>query len=97
MGPLWSTIIGSGLSIGGVVLYIYLFLNANKVSKIPVNHKLLRRIEHSVPIAGSLIGFFFVWYNDMYRMPTVYYGILYIYYLMVYFLLDRAAHRAPVE
>jgi hypothetical protein len=95
-------IVSMAMSILGVVAYVIMFTFPQQI----VSYLKFEQVDETLPgghilkkfmpvwiIAVYNISMFVMWYKDFYRMPTAYYMMLYMYCVLVYVLLFRAAKK----
>lgn len=90
------------MSIFGVVVYAVMFtapqkivscLKFDQIDETVFGGHILKRIMPIWIIFVYHITMLVMWYKDFYHMPGIYYAILYVYCVVVYLLLFRAARR----
>lgn len=103
LGGQHSNILGIGMSILGFALYSFIFSQPEKIVSClkfeQIDTELWGPLKYVMRIFLSVflsILLLVAWYKDFYRMPSIYYVLLYIYYLTFFVLLFRAAQRSPV-
>ena len=104
LGSPWSVIFSVFVSVISVIVCIYMFsfsdkyallINLDYLNNAPYGH-ILKNITRIWFITIAMIAhvvMFVVWYKDFYHMPSIYYAIAYIYCVMFFVLLFRAAKR----
>lgn len=98
-----SIIAPFGKSLVSMCFLIYLFLTANKYEAainlvyldVLPNSNILKKIICAIFIVVFHIGFILLWYYNWYSASNVYYVFLYIYCVVAFTLLFRAASRHP--
>ena len=93
-----------GMSIAGIIGYFLIFsyadilaarLNSDYLDE-SMHGPILKNIRRIGFLGGIHIGAFIMWYKDWYHMPSIYYVLFYLYYIMFFFLVSRAIKNASI-
>jgi hypothetical protein len=96
-----NIIISISSSVIGVLMYAYMFTYPEKcfpkwdnsyLENTP-SGKQLKIFRLIFVILSGNVGAFIIWYKDVYRMPTIFYGFSYIYCCITFALLWKANKR----
>ncbi len=103
LGSFYTNILGICMGIFGVILYAFIFSYPKKCVAClkfeQIDTELcgytFKKVMRILIAAFVAILLLILWYKDFYRMPSIYYILLYIYYVTFFVLLFRAANRQP--
>lgn len=98
----WNIVISLLIGIIGTIAIIYLFsdpkkhvsnLQHGKIDETIYGHNIIKKL---MPMWGAFVYFltlFLIWYNNFFKMASLYYLILIVYTILSFVLLMRAARK----
>ncbi len=101
-GAPWTTILGVGMSILGVVMYAIIFsspqkfvtyLKFDQIDEALLYGHIIKKFMRLWMVIVGFLTMLIMWYKNVYHMPSVYYVLIYIHFTVFYILLFRAANR----